>query len=125
MSRPIGSEKTPGSGRKKGSVNKKTQKVEDICRRLKCDPIEILVHFAKGDFESLNYEEYQTIATKQGPVDVLTISPDLRQKSAMDLAQFLYPKRKAIEHEMPDMFDDDNMILEATFRAIPKDESNT
>lgn len=86
-------------GRAKGVANKITQELFDVAERLECNPFEVLLHYAKGDFEALGYEEYQIMVTKTGEtVTVLTIDPALRQKSAKDACEYLFPKRKAIEH---------------------------
>lgn len=86
-------------GRTKGTPNKTTQDLHEIAERLECNPFEVLLHYAKGDFKALGYEEHQSMVTKSGEVVmVLTITPELRQKSAKDACEYLFPKRKAIEH---------------------------
>lgn len=86
-------------GRGKGTPNKDTQTLQEKAKELGCDPFVVLMHFAKGDYEALGYREYETKTFKDGSTcEMLTISPELRQKSASDAAQYLYPKRKAIEH---------------------------
>ena len=72
-------------GRQKGTPNKKTFDAKLIAEQLDCDPFEILVHFAKGDADALGY--------KGG-----TIPPDMRLQAAKEASQYLYPKRKAVEH---------------------------
>lgn len=94
-----GRKKPEGSGRKPGTPNKTTQDLHEIAERLECNPFEVLIHYAKGDFKALGYEEFQIMVTKTGEtVSVLTIPPELRQKSAKDACEYLYPKRKAVEH---------------------------
>jgi len=86
-------------GRVKGVPNKSTQDLHEIAERLECNPFEVLLHYAKGDFDALGYEEHQIMVTKTGEtVTMLTISPELRQKSAKDACEYLFAKRKAIEH---------------------------
>lgn len=86
-------------GRTKGVPNKKTQELHEIAEELGCNPFMVLLHFAKGDFEALGYDEHQSMVTKSGEVVmVLTIPPELRQKSAKDACEYLHPKRKAVEH---------------------------
>jgi hypothetical protein len=70
-------------GRPKGSPNARTQDLFDITERLECNPFEILILFAKGDTETLKVSE---------------ISPDLRLRAAKDACDYLFPKRKAVEH---------------------------
>lgn len=85
-------------GRPRGSLNARTQDLFDIAQRLDCNPFEILIHFAKGDYEALGYSQYQTKTSKDGTTfDELTISPDARLKAAEKACEYLYPKRKAVE----------------------------
>lgn len=85
-------------GRAKGTPNKDTQALIEAAERLGVNPFEILLHFAKGDFATLGYSEYQTRPGPDGSTyDVLTIEPELRARCAMKASEFLYPKRKAIE----------------------------
>ncbi len=65
-------------GRKKGTPNKKTKEIIDKLEELNCDPIEGMASIARiaktmGDF-SLAGSMYK------------------------ELAQYVYPKRKAVEH---------------------------
>jgi hypothetical protein len=88
-------------GRPQGSPNKRTEELFYLAEKHDCNPFEILILFAKGDHEALGYEKHQTKTTKDGgTVLELTISPELRQKSARDAAEYLYPKRKAVEHSL-------------------------
>lgn len=88
-------------GRTKGTPNKSTREIQELAEKLECNPFEILLHFAKGDFEALGYEEHQTKAIAGGGMtEELTISPELRAQSAERACQYLYPKRKAIEMEI-------------------------
>jgi hypothetical protein len=70
-------------GRPKGSPNARTQDLFDITEKLDCNPFEVLILFAKGDIEALGVSE---------------ISPDLRLRAAKDACDYLFPKRKAVEH---------------------------
>lgn len=100
-------------GRPKGSLNSRTQDLFDIAQRNNCNPFEVLIWFAKGDFEALGYEHHQIKVTKDGTtVTELTISPELRQKSAKDACEYLFPKRKAVEHtfENPEKLDTEDVI---------------
>lgn len=87
------------NGRPKGSVNKKTQELMDKAAELGVNPFEILLLFAKGDYEALGYEKYQFKRFGENVVEELTISPDLRAKCAEKACEYLYSKRKAIEIE--------------------------
>ena len=86
--------RTPGSGRKKGSGNKKSLLVAEKAMELGVDPFEILLKFASADWKALGYkEEYQV--TKDGAR--LTISPEVRLKAASEACQYILPKKKAME----------------------------
>lgn len=97
---PKGTPKPPGSGRQKGTPNKRTRNAQEIADRLGCDPFEILLQFAMNDPKALGYK------TKGKPVkDQLTgrvffvpwITPELRERAAESASEYLYPKRKALE----------------------------
>lgn len=113
--------KTKTGGRVKGTPNKKTRDLFEIAERLDCNPFEVLLHFAKGDYKALGLdpkastnENMQDIINNaiEGFVDegrtekeieeiekafLNPISPELMQKSAKDACEYLFPKRKAIE----------------------------
>lgn len=63
-------------GRKRGTPNKRTQEVVARLEKLKCDPIEGMAKIA---------------------MDVNN-PPELRGRMYAELAQYVAPKRKAIEH---------------------------
>ena len=63
-------------GRKKGTPNKRTQEIQAKLETLGCDPIEGMARIATDE----------------------TNPPELRLKAYSDLAPYLYPKRKAVEH---------------------------
>ena len=63
-------------GRKKGTPNKRTQEVTDKLASLDCDPIEGMAKIAADEQNS----------------------PELRGRMFSELAQYIAPKRKAIEH---------------------------
>lgn len=85
-----------------GTANRQ---VEDLRRRAKelgIDPWDILLYFAQGDYKALGYQSpYVTKYTNTGKeYEDLLISPELRQKSAADAAQYIHAKRKAVEMEI-------------------------
>lgn len=63
-------------GRIKGTPNRKTRIIMDKLKELKIDPIEEMVKL------------YQEAGQK----------PEIKTKLMSELAQYIYPKRKAIEH---------------------------
>jgi hypothetical protein len=88
---------------RKGIPNKRTADLLDLAQELDCNPFEILLHFAKGNFKELGLPEWTEKTSKQGDkVMEPTISPELRQKSAKDACEYLFPKRRAVEHSGPD-----------------------
>lgn len=74
-------------GRKKGAKNKITIALEEglheKAKRLGVDPFEVLCLFAKGDHKALD--------------EPFPIDPRLRLRAAGEAAEYLYPKRRAIE----------------------------
>ena len=71
-----GQPRHPDAGRKVGSQNKLTLMVTTRLEELGCDPIEGMVIIAQD----------------------LEVPIDLRLKAFSELAQYAYPKRKAIDH---------------------------
>lgn len=67
--------KIPGSGRKKGTPNKRTQDLLGRCQASGVDPFQILLDLASHSLDET-----------------------MRFNAARELLPFLYPKRKAIEH---------------------------
>ena len=78
MPRPNKGEKTPGSGRKKGTPNKR-RSVLEACEQVGIDPFQEMAKVAAGKHENAMLMEYQFDAIKE-------------------LCQYLEPKKKAIEH---------------------------
>ncbi len=86
--------------RPKGSPNKNALPLQEKAKELGCDPFEILCRFALGDWQGLGYDKGITYqSTNKGDlIERHIIPPELRSKAAAEAAQYLYPKRKAIEH---------------------------
>ena len=63
-------------GRSAGTPNRKTKEVSELLESLGCNPIEGMVAIA---------------ANQQNP-------PELRGRMYAELAQYVYPKRRAVEH---------------------------
>ena len=80
----------------------RTVELFEIAQEEGCNPYRVLLWFAKGDYKALGLPEYQSRVIGKGKdqemIEELTISPELRQKSAKDACEYLFPKRKAIEH---------------------------
>lgn len=69
--------KREGAGRKKGSVSKQTKDVQDKLKELNCDPIEGMARIAQ---QAIDEGELQ-----------------LAGNMYKELAQYVAPKRKAVE----------------------------
>lgn len=87
-------------GRTKGTPNKKTALLDEKAAELGVDLFEVICLFAKGDWKALGYteERYMTQSNEYGSFYKYTIDPSVRAKCALEGANYLYPKRKAIEH---------------------------
>lgn len=108
-------------GRKPGTPNKKSLDVRAIAERLGCDPFEILIYMAKGDWKSLGYEKKDrlTSVSQAGDVYEDQVTPEMRLKAASEASQYLYPKRKAIEHT----HEIDQGLIEEAEKLAAMDES--
>jgi hypothetical protein len=89
------------TGRPPGSPNKRTKEIEEIVETLGCNPFEVLMRFAMGDWKGLGYESGTKVkaVTEDGEAILEdTISPELRASSAKDACKYLYSQKKAVEH---------------------------
>lgn len=91
--------KTPGSGRKKGTKNKNTAPAEELALELGIDPLKVLFYFVAGDWKSLGYESATTtmFSPDGSSYEVPIIKPEHRISAAKEAAQYIYPKKKALE----------------------------
>jgi hypothetical protein len=96
--RPAGGPKY--GGRKKGTPNKATQSIQQRLDDLGCDPIEGMVKIAN---EALSSADFQ-----------------LAGNMYKELAQYVAPKRKSIEHTGPD---GDALQLVTRVELVPLDNS--
>lgn len=91
-------------GRVKGTPNKSTEYIFDLCKKNNFDPIEALIHVAKNNWEKLGYSSPEI--EKQGFQGIVTYEPvvsmDHRIDAMKTLVSYMYPKRKAIEHSLSD-----------------------
>jgi len=93
-----GQSKVAGSGRKKGTINKKSQALADRAAELGIDPFEILLFYAAGDYEKLGCSEFVVKTSPDGSTwEEEAIPHQLRQKSAKDVAEYIHPKLKSVE----------------------------
>lgn len=77
-----------GAGRPKGSKNQRTQAVEEMLSGMGCSPIEALARIAMMAEEDAQGAE---------PADRLP-HMNLAKDCYKELAQYVAPKRKAVEH---------------------------
>lgn len=90
--------KVPGSGRKRGTRNKKRQALHDKATELGCDPFSILLMVAKGDWKGLGYKTGSfKLKDRYGRIyEIERISLDQRLKAACEATHYLYPKQRSI-----------------------------
>lgn len=97
-------------GRPKGAISRFSRQVEEITTRLQVDPLEILLLFAKGDWETLGYDTGVIIKESQsgegGTFMEYTISPELRAQCAAKACEYVYPKKKSIEVKQANALDE-------------------
>jgi len=92
-------------GRKKGTPNKKTQEVIERLKELGCDPIEGMAKIAMGVSPCVSCEESGFIKAEEekevcpncNGLGVLESSIELKGQMYKELAQYIAPKRKAVE----------------------------
>lgn len=89
---PVQGERVAHSGRKKGTPNKKTVELLQTLQKYNFDPAEALVHCYK---EAQKIFEYRK---KRGNLAGALVALDRMESPAAELAQYVFPKKKAIEH---------------------------
>lgn len=94
-----GGKRPAGAGRKKGTPNRKTRMLEEILRAKKVDPVE-------GLLEILNKE---CVCKDCG--GNLALNQRDKANIYMEFMNFLYPKRKSIDHSLANLGDDENVTF--------------
>lgn len=86
-------------GRKPGTPNKPNATINERARAIGVDPFEVLLKFAKGDWEGLGYEAKSTTKWTSSGIEYEedVITPQMRLFAAKECVQYLEPKKKAIE----------------------------
>ncbi|MBZ5607253.1 MAG: hypothetical protein LAP38_03275 [Acidobacteriia bacterium] len=111
-------------GRAKGTPNKLTREAIEILERLGCNPIEGMARIAQGDVpcrvcRGKGKTLYQPARGKElaertcescygRGLEIIT--PELSGKMYAELAQYIFPKRKAIEHTVTETGPDFNKM---------------
>lgn len=114
-----GDKKPVGSGRKKGQPNKPTIQLSEIAERLGVNPFEVLLLFSGRDHTSLGLPEFKERLTKTGEkVLEPTISPEIQVTAASKACEYLFPKRKAIEHSFDPRTATDDELIEQTRKLL-------
>lgn len=92
--------KTKGSGRKKGTPNKRTMDTlalaEEIIQETGCHPLEVLLRGAAGDWKYFGYKERSLKIGKAIVRDNITFED--RVSCAEKAAKYVSPQLKAVEH---------------------------
>jgi hypothetical protein len=87
-----GAKRPPGAGRKKGTPNKATAAFRDVLGDHNFSPAEELIKVYKASWSL--YEKRRQTRAFGAAVDALKLCA----KIADDVAQYTYPKLKAVEH---------------------------
>lgn len=98
MAHEKGTPKTEGSGRKKGSQNKRTFRVEEIAEKFNVDPFEVLMMVAAGDWEALGFESQSKISYTNAGIEFEEphIKLSDRVQAAKEAARYLYSQKQSV-----------------------------
>jgi hypothetical protein len=99
-----GMKKVPGSGRKKGTPDKIKKEVKDKVEASGYDPIEAMIEIGRIATEEKDY--------------VLSLA------AAKELAQYIYPKRKSVEHTTDGSFMPTGITINFTEDPKPISKGN-
>jgi hypothetical protein len=101
-----GTPKSPGSGRKKGSLNQKTKDLVELMDKHGFDPAEALMELYSSARKAFDHydEIYDAIIDRKTQLGIKTPTVDhgptylkMAADIASELMQYRYPKRKALE----------------------------
>jgi hypothetical protein len=81
-----------GPGRPKGSTNASSRMVQEKCELMGIDPVAVLILFTGNRWQELGYK------SEKNKFGFPTIPTKLRAECAMELANYIAPKLKSIEH---------------------------
>lgn len=130
--------KTPGSGRKPGTPNKKSLRVLEILKELDYDPLVSAIkmlqqepmsdeeieeaydkYIEECDDKMIELEDYQTPSEFRKEIEGKQLDPDKRLDGHIKLIKYIYPARKAIEVKT----DDNNKAPVFTINMKPEIKS--
>ena len=102
--------KVPGSGRQKGTPNKRTEVIEEIAQRLGVVPFEVLCMIVGDKWKELGATPLIKKETDNegNVIKVIEYSPitvDQRMYAAREACKYLYPQKRAI------VFSDDKPLV--------------
>lgn len=106
------------AGTRKGVPNKKALHLHELAEKLGVNPFEILLYFAKGDWEALGYDNSIYVReSSDGTTTTLgyTITPEVRAKAAIEACKYLFPQKKAIQL-------DSTITVNNPFQSLSLDE---
>lgn len=106
-----GKPRPANAGRKKGTPNKRTLEALELFQKYDCNPLEFMVLCIKGDlpcnvcrgklktkYRGDDGKLHERTCESCYGTGYEKLSPDARLKAATESAQYVWPKRKAIEH---------------------------
>lgn len=87
------------AGRPKGAPNKVTGRARELAAKMGVDPLEILLMFAKGDWQGLGFSnafvEKMVASGKSYCED--RIPAELRCSAAKEAVKYIYPTQKSVD----------------------------
>lgn len=100
-----GDPRPEGSGRKKGTPNKRTQELIELAEQCDADPFMFLIHVMKGDAKALGIGSNSDVEYDDDGNEKLIpkIDFETRMEAAKELMPYLYAKRKSVELKMDDV----------------------
>lgn len=89
-------------GRAKGTPNKSSMTVAELCESMGVNVIQNMIYFAEGDWKALGYPSETVVKPGFAGIEIeeFTISQELRYKANADLLKYISPQRKSIEHKI-------------------------
>lgn len=86
------------TGRPKGSKNKHTFNVEELAHKYDCEPFEILLMVAMGDWERLGFEGKTKTTFTQAGIEVEEDNVPLKERvqAAKEAAKYLYSTKQSV-----------------------------